>query len=100
MSIPLILLVLAVVASFVLRRWSVRERRLLGIDSHSLIAADDSELGIPTLRSARLGLVGRPDQIARDGGAYIPVEQKPTARRLYASHVMQVAAQCVLVHEV
>jgi CRISPR-associated exonuclease Cas4 len=100
MTLPLIALALAVATYFILRRWANYELRLLGIDSGGLIAADDSRLGIATLRSARLGLVGRPDQIVRDGRAYIPIEQKPTARRLYASHVMQVAAQCVLVNEV
>ena len=30
----------------------------------------------------------------------IPVEQKPTARRLHQSHILQVAAQCVLVQDV
>jgi CRISPR/Cas system-associated exonuclease Cas4 (RecB family) len=30
----------------------------------------------------------------------IPVEQKPTARRLHQSHILQVAAQCLLVREV
>jgi CRISPR-associated exonuclease Cas4 len=34
------------------------------------------------------------------GQAYVPVEQKPTARRLYPSHLVQVAAQCMLVQEV
>jgi CRISPR/Cas system-associated exonuclease Cas4 (RecB family) len=30
----------------------------------------------------------------------IPVEQKPSARRIQQSHVLQLAAQCLLVHEV
>ena len=46
------------------------------------------------------GLVGRPDQLVRVGSALIPVEQKPTARRLHQSYILQVAAQCLLVQEV
>jgi hypothetical protein len=34
------------------------------------------------------------------GQMLIPVEQKPTARRMHQSHMLQVAAQCLLVHEV
>jgi CRISPR-associated exonuclease Cas4 len=43
--------------------------------------------------------VGRPDQIVRIGGAYVPVEQKPYARVLRPSRVLQVGAQCLLVAE-
>jgi CRISPR-associated exonuclease Cas4 len=76
-----------------------RGRRRLGIDSRDIVAADDARLGTPLLRSDRLGLVGRPDQIVRIGGAYVPVEQKPRARVLQPSHVLQVGAQCLLVEE-
>ena len=71
----------------------------LGLDGGVVVAADDSRLGVPTLRSSRLGLVGRPDHLLRSGDALIPVEQKPSARRIQPSHVMQVAAQCMLVEE-
>jgi CRISPR-associated exonuclease Cas4 len=57
-------------------------------------------MGMPTLRSNRYGLVGRPDQLVRVGGVRIPVEHKPTARRMQQSHVLQLAAQCLLVHEI
>ena len=43
--------------------------------------------------------MGRPDHLVRLGHALIPVEQKPSARRLQPSHVLQVAAQCLLVEE-
>ena len=47
-----------------------------------------------------LRLVGRPDQLVRIGGQLIPVEQKPQAWRVHDSHVLQVAAECLLVSEV
>jgi len=65
-----------------------------------LSAADDSEIGSPTLRSDRLGLVGRPDHLVRIDGKITPVEQKPCARRVHHSHVMRRAAQCLLVTDV
>ena len=83
-----------------LGRWSRREGQRLGVDSGGLIAADDAHLGMPTLRSERFGLVGRPDQLLRVGRAVVPIEQKPHARRMQRSHVMQIAAQCLLVQEV
>ena len=77
-----------------------RQRRSrLGLDGGLVVAADDSRLGAPTLRSSRLGLVGRPDHLLRSGDALIPVDQKPSARRVQPSHVMQIAAQCLLVEE-
>ena len=91
---------LAVLLYLVLGRWERHQRTRLGLDEGTVVAADDSRLGAPTLRSDRLGLVGRPDHLLRSGHALIPVEQKPRARRVQPSHVMQVAAQCLLVEEV
>ena len=61
--------------------------------------SDDSWQGAPTLSSTRLGLVGRCDQILKIGRHYVPVEQKPTSRRLQPSHVLQVGALCLLIQE-
>lgn len=95
-----ILLGVATLLYLFLGRVSRNERLSIGMDSGVLIAADDSRLGSPTLYSRRLGLVGRPDRMLQTGGAIIPVEQKPNARRVQPSHVIQVAAQCMLVQEV
>jgi CRISPR/Cas system-associated exonuclease Cas4 (RecB family) len=63
-----------------------------------VLAADDSRLGPLTLRSASLGLVARPDHLMRlRDGVIIPVEQKPRARRLYRSHVLELGVQFILV---
>ena len=99
--ILLILLLAAAVLLYVwLSRWSRAERATLGLDDGVVVSADDSTLGAPLLRSKRYGLVGRPDQVIRAGRLLIPVEQKPTARRVQESHALQVAAQCLLVREV
>jgi CRISPR/Cas system-associated exonuclease Cas4 (RecB family) len=77
-----------------------RGRRRIGVNSGDIIAADDSRLGAQLLRSDRLGLVAWPDQIVRIGNSYVPVEQKPSARVLRPSHMLQVGTQCLLVAEV
>ncbi len=95
-----LLLVLAVLVYMVLAGVSRRERAALGIGDGEIVAADDARAGAPTLYSERLGLVGRPDHLVEWHGVLIPVEQKPRSHRLQPSHVLQVAAQCVLVAEV
>ena len=95
-----ILVALAALAYLALRRLTRSERQGIGLEKGAVIAADDSRLGSPTLRSKRLGLVGRADHLLRSGNVVIPVEQKPGSRRVQPSHVMQVAAQCMLVQEV
>jgi CRISPR-associated exonuclease Cas4 len=100
MTPVVVVLILALLLYVSLRHWSRRERTSLGIGSAAIVAADDSELAAPTLRSARYGLVGRPDHLVRMGRTLIPVEQKPSARRVQPSHILQVAAQCLLVQEV
>ena len=73
---------------------------MLGIGEGTIVSADDSLIRAPTLRSERLGLVGRCDHLLRVGDAYVPVEQKPSARRLQPSHILQVGALCLLVQDV
>ena len=96
----LLALVLAVTAYVLLARWTRRRRGALGIAEGTIVSADDSLIRAPTLRSDRLGLVGRCDHLLRVGGTYVPVEQKPTARRLQQSHMLQVGALCLLVQDV
>ena len=93
-------LVLTAAAYILLVRWTRRRRRALGIGEGTIVSADDSLIRAPTLRSARLGLVGRCDHLLRVGNAYVPVEQKPSARRLQQSHMLQMGALCLLVHDV
>jgi len=100
MNVLVLLLAAGVVAYAVLGWLQTGRRAKLGLTNAAVVAADDSEIGVPTLRSDRLGLVGRPDQLVRIDRKIIPVEQKPGARRVHDSHVMQLAAQCMLVTDV
>jgi len=53
------------------------------------------------LRSARLGLAGKPDMIVREHGRLVPVEVKPTREsdEPWLRDVVQLAAYCLLVEE-
>ena len=51
------------------------------------------------LRSGRHGLEGRPDYLIRQGRSVIPVEVKPSHRRVYRSAALQLTAYCLLVEE-
>jgi CRISPR-associated exonuclease Cas4 len=56
------------------------------------------------LVSERFGLIGRPDYLVRTDEGIIPVEAKSTRRpangRPYDSHIMQLAAYCLLAEDV
>lgn len=96
----LVLLALGMAAYLVLVRWSRDRRVSLGLDTGVIVSADDSMIRAPTLCSERLGLVGRCDHLLRVEGAYVPVEQKPRARRLQQSHILQVGALCLLIQDI
>jgi hypothetical protein len=82
----------SLLAYIVLSGWSRRERTAAGLRNETLEWTDDSPVPSPTLRSKKYGLVGRPDQLVRVGKVLVPIEQKPRARRLQPSHILQVAA--------
>ncbi len=100
MTALVLLLITTVMLYACLSWWSRRERAEVGLNDETIESTDDAGMSAPTLRSKRYGLVGRPDQLVRVGRTFIPVEQKPRARRLQPSHMVQVAAQCLLVQEV
>jgi CRISPR-associated exonuclease Cas4 len=91
------LLLLVVASVWVLYRHH-RDRR-----DGQLVSVDDGARSLPPLRSARWGLVGRPDELRRRGdGRVVPVEWKsrsaPARGPLY-SHRVQLYAYCLLVEE-
>jgi CRISPR/Cas system-associated exonuclease Cas4 (RecB family) len=69
----------------------------------TLIASDVGVAGAVTLRSGRLRLVGRPDEIHRERGTgrVYPIEVKPSRRAnvLYDSDRLQLGAYLVLSRE-
>lgn len=75
----------------VLTGWG-RTRR--GLGSGRTITLDNR-----TLLCERYKLVGRPDRIERDGEFFIPEEWKPSAKRVYPGHRLQLGAYFLLVEE-
>src|SRR5262249_24795619 len=94
-----VLLLICACAYAGLSTWSSRQRGRLGLKAGQIQLADDSRLGSPTLRSERLGVVARPDHVLNGNGGGIRVEYKPSWHRIWPSHRLQVAAQCVLLEE-
>ena len=92
---------LVIVALFLL--WlSSRQRREAGLPGGRVIYTDThawSKVEKP-LYAAQLGLTGKPDYLVERAGEIIPVEVKRgrTPVAPYDSHIFQVAAYCLLVH--
>lgn len=84
-----------------------RQRQSSGLPAGTVVYQDTEEMEAPErpLRSRRYGLVGRPDYLVqtRDGGKsfVVPVEVKSRRRpaQPYASHILQLAAYCLLVED-
>ncbi len=68
-------------------------RRKYGFGAGKTISHDNM-----TLRSKRLGLIGRPDRIVERGGQFI-VEDKKPGSRLFDSHRAQMGVYMLLVEE-
>ena len=83
-----------------------RGQRRSGLPAGELVYADTArwaEVAQP-LFSPRYRLTGKPDYLVEGEEGIIPVEVKhtaaPTGGQAYASHVMQLAAYCLLVEDV
>lgn len=74
--------------------WALKTRKNRGLGPGKTLALDDL-----LLVSERLKILGRPDRIVRQGEFLIPEEWKPSARRIYPGHRLQVIAYCLLVEE-
>ena len=77
--------------------------RKRGLPSGAVIYDDLLHDGTPIrpFFSEKYGLAGKPDLIIRRGNALIPMEVKstPGAERPYPSHILQLAAYCLLIEE-
>lgn len=98
-ALVVVLLVLGLVLLWLARR----SRAETGVPEGRVVAADVGpwqRLDRP-LFSQRYRLTGRPDYLVADGAALIPVEVKssPAPDRPYESHLLQLAAYCLLTAE-
>jgi CRISPR-associated exonuclease Cas4 len=71
-----------------------RGRKKYGLGSGQTVALDNL-----TIYSERLQLVGRPDRIERIGELLIPEEWKPSAKRVYPGHRLQLGAYFLLIED-
>lgn len=79
-----------------------RARCSTGITRHMVVKAVDggSFVGSRELLSHSLGLVGRPDAIVKEGGAFIPIERKAFGKRPRDKDVAQILVYCRLIEEI
>jgi CRISPR-associated exonuclease Cas4 len=93
LALTILALVLAVLSVMLLRRFGVAGR----------VVASDSVVSRPSraLRSARHGVVGRPDYLVEERGKIAPVELKPSreSNTPWLRDVVQLAAYCLLLEE-
>lgn len=93
LALVVIGLVLGMLSILLVRRFGVRGR----------VVASDSVVSRPSraLRSARHGIVGRPDYLIEERGHIAPVELKPSRESdsPWLRDVVQLAAYCLLLEE-
>ena len=89
-----ILGLVALIFGAMLLLWSSSTREKQGLGAGETLALDDL-----VMVSERLKIIGRPDRIVRHGQFLIPEEWKPSARRIYPGHRLQVGAYCLLIEE-
>lgn len=113
--LALIVLIMIALASFVAAR---RASRLSGLPKGEILYSDtghavgrlgpternrEGDLQEKPLISKRFGLIGRPDYLVETDEGIVPIEVKstkcPAGGRAYDSHIMQLAAYCLLVEE-
>ncbi len=77
------------------------QRNNLSLEEGDIEYVDDLEEDSKLLRSERYGLRGKPDIILKKNGKPVPVEVKTgrVPKGPFFSHILQIAAYCVLVEE-
>lgn len=102
---PLLLAGLLLYFALRLARRAARNQQRSGLPEGKLVYADTgrwSEVAKPYF-SQRYRLTGKPDYLVETDDGIVPVEVKrsaaPLGGRAYDSHVMQLAAYCLLVEE-
>ncbi|MDY7040046.1 MAG: CRISPR-associated protein Cas4 [Chloroflexota bacterium] len=91
------------IVAVILLLWASAQRRRVGLPAGRVVYSDTGawDRCERPLFSRRYLLTGRPDYLVEEWGQIIPVEVKSTAPppQPYRSHVLQLAAYCLLVEE-
>ena len=92
------------IVAVLLLLWATAQRRRAGLPAGRVVYTDTGAWDCceRPLFSRRYLLTGKPDYLVEERGQIIPVEVKSTAPppQPYRSHVLQLAAYCLLVEEV
>lgn len=97
MSLPTGWIALAAILGLLAGLWLLRAGRRLR-RCQDLSQGKTLSLDRVTLRSRRLGLIGRPDRLIQEGGCIIPEEWK-SSPRLWPHHKAQMGVYLLLVEE-
>lgn len=93
LTLAVVALIVGLLSVMLVRRFGVRSR----------VVASDSVVSRPArvLRSARHGIVGKPDYLIEEQGRIAPVELKPSRKgnAPWLRDVVQLAAYCLLLEE-
>lgn len=73
-------------------------RKRTGI-SFNRVKFQDSDASGVVLYSDKYGICGKPDYVIKERGQLVPMELKPTANKVYDSHLVQLFTYCLLVEE-
>jgi CRISPR-associated exonuclease Cas4 len=91
------------IVAVILLLWAAAQRRHVGLPAGRVVYADTGawDRCERPLFSSRYLLTGKPDYLVEERGQIIPVEVKSTAPppQPYRSHVLQLAAYCLLIEE-
>ena len=104
---PDTILLILVVAVLLGGLWALRrataKRRKTGLPTGPVVYSDTGDWRAPQapLYSATYGLTGKPDYLVQTADGLIPVEVKAGSSPVkpYSSHVLQLAAYCLLVED-
>ena len=98
-----VLAFVALLGGWLTLRRATRTLRKAGLPSGRVVYADTGDWRSPDkpFFSAKYGLAGKPDYVVETRAGLIPVEVKSRSApsEPYASHVLQLAAYCLLVEE-
>jgi CRISPR-associated exonuclease Cas4 len=98
-----VLAFVALLGGWLALRRSARTRHKAGLPSGRVVYADTGDWRSPDkpFFSAKYGLAGKPDYVVETRAGLIPIEVKSRTApsEPYASHVLQLAAYCLLVEE-
>jgi CRISPR-associated exonuclease Cas4 len=102
-ALPAVLAVIALLGGWLALRRAIGTRHKAGLPPGRVVYADTGNWRSPDAPffSATHGLTGKPDYVVRTRAGLVPVEVKSssTPPQPYSSHILQLAAYCLLVEE-